>query len=80
MQLLAILDVLPFDDAAAIAYGKICACLQKRGTPIGTMDMLIAGHAKEEDLVLVSNNVRELARVPVNAGFHSPLIPEKILR
>lgn len=79
MQLLAILDVLPFDDAAAIAYGKICACLQKRGTPIGTMDILIAGHAKE-DLVLVSNSVWEFARVPVNAGFHSPLIPEKILR
>lgn len=64
MQFLAILDVLPFGDAAAVAYGRICACLQKRGPPIGTMDMLIAGHAKAEDPVLVSNSVREFARVP----------------
>lgn len=64
MQFLAILDVLPFDDAAASEYGKICAYLQKRGTPIGTMDMLIAGHAKAEGLILVTNNVREFERVP----------------
>ena len=61
---LAILDVLPFDDLAAIEYGKICAHLQKKGTPIGTMDMLIAGHARAEGLVLVTNNVREFERVP----------------
>lgn len=64
MQFLAILDVLPFDDAAASEYGKICAYLQKQGTPIGTMDMLIAGHAKAEGLILVTNNVREFERVP----------------
>ncbi len=64
MQFLAIMDVLPFDDAAASEYGKICAYLQKRGTPIGTMDMLIAGHAKAEGLILVTNNVREFERVP----------------
>lgn len=64
IQFLSILDVLPFDDAAASEYGKICAYLQKRGTPIGTMDMLIAGHAKAEGLILVTNNVREFERVP----------------
>lgn len=64
MQFLAIMDVLPFDDAAAAEYGKICAYLQRQGTPIGTMDMLIAGHAKAEGLVLVTNNVREFERVP----------------
>ena len=64
MQFLAILDVLPFDDVAASEYGKICAYLQKQGTPIGTMDMLIAGHAKAEGLILVTNNVREFERVP----------------
>lgn len=63
LQLLTILEVLPFDDRAAAAYGQICADLQKRGTPIGTMDMLIAGHAKAEGLVLVTNNVREFERV-----------------
>lgn len=64
LQFLSILDILPFDDSAAAAYGKICAYLQKQGTPIGTMDMLIAGHAKCENLILVTNNVREFIRVP----------------
>ena len=61
---LSILDVLPFDDLAAAEYGDICAFLQKRGNPIGTMDALIAGHARSEDLILVTNNVREFERVP----------------
>ena len=64
VQFLSILEVLPFDDLAAVEYGNICAYLQKRGTPIGTMDMLIAGHARAEELVLVTNNVREFERVP----------------
>lgn len=64
LQFLSILDVLPFDDDAAIEYGKICADLQRKGTPIGTMDMLIAGHARAEKVTLVTNNVREFERVP----------------
>lgn len=64
LQFLAILEVLPFDDLASVEYGKICAYLQKQGTPIGTMDMLIAAHAKSENLTLVTNNTREFARVP----------------
>ncbi len=63
-QLIAILTVLPFDDKAATEYGKICAYLQKRGTPIGTIDTLIAAHAKSEGMTLVTNNVREFERVP----------------
>ena len=64
IQFLSILDILPFDDLAAAEYGNICAYLQKQGTPIGTMDMLIAGHARVENLILVTNNVREFKRVP----------------
>ena len=64
IQFLSILDILPFDDLAATEYGNICAHLQKQGTPIGTMDMLIAGHARAENLILVTNNVREVKRVP----------------
>lgn len=30
---------LPFHEAAAEKYGKICADLHRKGTPIGTMDM-----------------------------------------
>lgn len=64
MQFLSILQILPFNDKAAIEYGKICAYLQKKGTPIGTMDMLIAGHAKAERLPLITNNEREFLRIP----------------
>ncbi len=63
VQLLAILQIKDFDISASIEYGKICANLQKKGTPIGTMDMLIAAHAKSENLILVTNNVREFERV-----------------
>lgn len=63
LQFVSLLDIIPFDDDAALEYGKICAELHKKGTPIGTMDMLIAAHAKSEDLILVTNNVREFERV-----------------
>lgn len=64
LQFLSIWEVLPFDNAAALEYGKIRAFLQKRGTPIGPLDTLIAAYAKSEGLTLVTNNVRELERVP----------------
>ena len=57
------ITVLHFDDFAAVEYGLIRAALQKRGTPIGLMDMLIAAHAMSEGLTLVTNNIREFERV-----------------
>ena len=63
LRFLTILTVLPFDDLAAAEYGEVCADLQRKGTPIGTMDMLIAAHAKTEGLILVTNNTREFERV-----------------
>lgn len=56
--------VLPFGAAAASEYGEIRAYLQGQGTPIGPLDMLIAGHARAESMTLVTNNVREFERVP----------------
>lgn len=55
--------ILPFDSAAAEAYGQIKAALQRRGTPIGPMDTLIAAHAKSLGLIVVTNNMREFSRV-----------------
>ena len=63
LRFLTILTVLPFDDLAAAEYGSVCANLQRKGTPIGTMDMLIAAHAKTKGLILVTNNTREFERV-----------------
>lgn len=57
------IQILPFDAEASEAYGKIRADLERKGTPIGPMDMLIAGHAQAENLVLVTNNIREFIRV-----------------
>jgi tRNA(fMet)-specific endonuclease VapC len=61
---LASFEVVPFDDRAAAAYGPLRALLQAKGTPIGPLDTLIAAHALALHATLVTNNVREFARVP----------------
>ncbi len=58
------LDVLPWETEAARQYGKIRTHLEKSGTPIGNMDLLIAAHALSGKLVLVTNHLREFKRVP----------------
>ena len=58
------LEVLPYGAKAAQHYGAIRAALEKLGTPIGVNDLHIAGHARSEGLVLVTNNLSEFARVP----------------
>jgi tRNA(fMet)-specific endonuclease VapC len=58
------LEIVPFDDRAAVSYGEIRAYLQKRGINIGAMDMLIAAQAKSLSLPLVTNNQKEFKRIP----------------
>ena len=58
------LEILPFDAPAAAAYGPIRATLERQGTPIGAMDLLIAAHAVSLGVILVTNNPREFRRVP----------------
>ena len=58
------LEIIPFDDLAAISYGEIRAYLQKRGINIGAMDMLIAAQAKSLSIPLVTNNLKEFKRIP----------------
>lgn len=62
--LLCAVEVIPFDEDAARHYGQIAAYLKRNGTPIGTMDMLIAAHARSRGFTVVTNNVREFERVP----------------
>ena len=57
------ITILGFSVSAAEEYGKIRAELERNGTPIGPMDLLIAGHARSERLILVTNNTREFLRV-----------------
>lgn len=61
---LAVLPVLAFEAAADRRYGEIRAGLERRGTPIGANDMLIAAHAHALGLTLVTENVDEFRRVP----------------
>lgn len=63
-QFLLPLTLAHFDENAAAAYGHVRAQLEKQGTPIGSLDTLIAAHALSLDLMLVTNNVREFERVP----------------
>ena len=58
------LEVLPYSAKAAQHYGAIRAALEKLGQPIGVNDLHIAGHARSEGLVLVTNNISEFSRVP----------------
>lgn len=55
---------LPFDDAAAEAYGRLRAELARRGTPIGPNDLMIAAIALAHDLILITHNTSEFGRVP----------------
>ncbi len=57
------ITILQFDERAAEEYGRIKAELEKKGTPIGPMDTLIAGHARSSGLILVTNNTGEFSRV-----------------
>jgi tRNA(fMet)-specific endonuclease VapC len=56
-------ESLPFDDAAAERYGRVRADLAAQGTPIGPNDLMIAAIALVNNLILVTHNTREFARV-----------------
>ena len=64
LEFLAPLEILPYDDMAAREYGKTRAYLEKQGTPVGSMDMLIAAHALSLKCILVTNNESEFRRIP----------------
>lgn len=57
------LPSLPFDDRCAAEAGLIRADLATQGTPIGPNDLLIAATARAYDVVLVTHNTREFARI-----------------
>ncbi len=65
---LCLFEILPFDASAGKAYGEIRAVLERAGTPIGPMDLLIAAHARSAGASLLTANIREFSRVP---GLHT---------
>ena len=57
------LEIANLDREAAKVYGRVRAGLEKTGTPIGALDMMIAAHALALGTTLVTNNKREFSRV-----------------
>lgn len=62
-QLLAPLEILPFDDAAAVRAGKLRRTLEAAGTPLGMADYLIAGICLTRSASLVTRNRSHFDRV-----------------
>ncbi len=60
---LAPLQILAFDEPAGRAYGQVRADLEKRGKPIGSLDLMIGSHALALGATLVTNNTREFKRI-----------------
>jgi tRNA(fMet)-specific endonuclease VapC len=60
---LAVLEVLPFETPADTRYGLLRSRLEKRGTPIGGNDLLIAAQALALGYVIVTDNEKEFSRV-----------------
>jgi tRNA(fMet)-specific endonuclease VapC len=54
----------PFDSVAAMAAASIRIELEKQGSAIGPLDILIAGTTVSRGAALVTNNAAEFLRVP----------------
>ncbi|ALB42426.1 MULTISPECIES: type II toxin-antitoxin system VapC family toxin [unclassified Anabaena] len=62
-ELMSRVNLVLFDREAALAAAKIRAELEQQGTPIGQMDVLIAGTAIALQATLVTHNIKEFSRV-----------------
>ena len=58
-----LVTIIPWSEEAADAYAKLRLELETTGTPIGSMDMLIAASALAENATLVTNNVEHFSKV-----------------
>jgi len=62
-EFVAPMTVLPFTQSSAGYSSQVRQDLAAAGQSIGPLDILIAGHAVEHDLTLVTGNTREFSRV-----------------
>lgn len=62
-DMLSVVNVLAFSEKEARVTAKIRVQLEKKGTPIGSYDYLIAGTTLSNNAVLVTNNTKEFNRV-----------------
>ena len=57
------LSIISFDDSQSELYGKIRLELEKSGTPLGDMDMLIAAAALSAGAILVTHNTKYFSKI-----------------
>ena len=57
------LEIANFDRDVARVYGRVRATLEKKGLPIGSLDIMIGAHALSLGVTLATNNTREFSRI-----------------
>ncbi len=62
-EVTSLVNILPFSDKEAKVSAKIRVELEKKGTPIGPYDLLIAGIALTHQAILITHNTTEFKRV-----------------
>ena len=62
-QVLLRIDVLPWDEEAAIRYGELCNNLESQGINLSDFDMMIAAHAASVKSTLVSRD-KAFSKIP----------------
>ena len=62
-DLISVVSVLPFGEKAARSAAEIRVQLEKKGIPIGPMDILIGGTALAHQATLVTHNIKEFGRI-----------------
>jgi tRNA(fMet)-specific endonuclease VapC len=58
------LTAVPFDEAAAVEFGKVKGSLSRQGIVISPVDLMIASVAIARDMTLITHNVKDFLRVP----------------
>ena len=61
---LARVAILDWTNAVTFHYARIRTALERVGTPIGNLDLLIAAHALAEEAIIVTNNIAHFAAMP----------------
>lgn len=62
--ILGAITILPFEAGMDRHYAAIRTALERKGTPIGANDMLLAAQARAIEAVCVTDNVAQFRRVP----------------
>jgi len=68
-QVLLRIDVLPWDQQAAVRYGELCNNLESRGINLSYFDMMIAAHAASVKSTLVSRD-KAFSQIPTDYLKH----------